>query len=109
MAAEVPGIDVIVGGHSHTLLAQPLFVSHSPSGDPHSVNGTPIVQDFQWAGTLGRLDLTLHRSADGKWAVENEGVKPDIEVENTPADLNHGKDAQLELVCACDISFTERV
>jgi 5'-nucleotidase / UDP-sugar diphosphatase len=70
LAAEVPGIDVIVGGHSHTLLPQPLFVSHAALGDPHSVNGTVIVQDFQWAGTLGRLDLTLHRSAAGKWAVE---------------------------------------
>ncbi len=70
LAREVPGIDVIVGGHSHTLLPQPLFVSHGPSGDPHSVNGTPIVQDFQWAGTLGRLDLTIHRSTNGHWAVE---------------------------------------
>jgi tricorn protease len=33
---------------------------------------------------------------DGKWAVENEGVAPDIEVENWPKDVIAGKDLQLE-------------
>ncbi|HEV2905409.1 MAG TPA: hypothetical protein VGW32_10185, partial [Pyrinomonadaceae bacterium] len=32
----------------------------------------------------------------GKWAVENEGVPPDIEVEYTPAEVNNGHDPQLE-------------
>ncbi|HEV7157557.1 MAG TPA: S41 family peptidase [Caulobacteraceae bacterium] len=32
----------------------------------------------------------------GQWAVENHGVDPDIEVENLPADLLAGHDAQLE-------------
>lgn len=33
---------------------------------------------------------------DGKWAVENEGVAPDIEVENWPRDVIAGHDLQLE-------------
>ena len=33
---------------------------------------------------------------DGKWAVENEGVAPDIDVENFPKDVIAGKDPQLE-------------
>lgn len=33
---------------------------------------------------------------DGKWAVENEGVAPDIEVENWPKDVVAGRDPQLE-------------
>ncbi len=33
---------------------------------------------------------------DGKWAVENEGVGPDVDVENWPKDVNAGHDAQLE-------------
>jgi len=33
---------------------------------------------------------------DSTWAVENHGVDPDIEVENQPADLLAGHDAQLE-------------
>jgi tricorn protease len=33
---------------------------------------------------------------DSQWAVENHGVDPDIEIENQPADLLAGHDAQLE-------------
>ena len=33
---------------------------------------------------------------DGKWAVENEGVAPDIDVENWPKDVIAGGDPQLE-------------
>ncbi len=33
---------------------------------------------------------------DDKWAVENEGVAPDIEVENWPKDMMAGRDAQLD-------------
>ena len=33
---------------------------------------------------------------DSVWAVENHGVDPDVEVENMPADLLAGHDAQLE-------------
>ena len=35
-------------------------------------------------------------SPDGKWIVENHGVDPDVEVEDYPADLLAGHDAQLE-------------
>ena len=35
-------------------------------------------------------------SADGRWAVENEGTAPDVDVENWPKDLVAGHDAQLE-------------
>jgi 5'-nucleotidase/UDP-sugar diphosphatase len=68
LAALVDGIDVIVGGHSHTMLPQPLFLANVPTL-PDSVNGTIIVQNFQWAGTLGRLNLTLRRSAEGRWTI----------------------------------------
>ncbi len=33
---------------------------------------------------------------DGKWAVENEGVAPDVDVENTPKEVIAGHDPQLE-------------
>ncbi len=33
---------------------------------------------------------------DGKWAVENEGVAPDVDVENWPKDVIAGHDPQLE-------------
>ena len=68
LATAVDGIDVIVGAHSHTMLLQPLFIANVPVS-PDSVNGTIIVQNFQWAGTLGRLNLTLRRSAEGRWTI----------------------------------------
>ena len=37
---------------------------------------------------------------DGRWAVENEGVAPDIDVENWPKDENAGHDPQLERAVA---------
>ena len=37
---------------------------------------------------------------DGKWAVENEGVAPDIDVENTPKEVIAGGDPQLERAVA---------
>lgn len=59
MAKEIPGIDLIVGGHSHSFVAKPKVVRQTDG-----VNQTLIVQDFQWAGTLGRLDMTLHFDAE---------------------------------------------
>jgi tricorn protease len=35
-------------------------------------------------------------TAEGKWAVENEGTTPDIDVENWPKDVIAGRDPQLE-------------
>lgn len=39
-------------------------------------------------------------SREGQFAVENEGVAPDIEVENWPKDVNAGHDPQLEKAVA---------
>jgi len=37
---------------------------------------------------------------NGKWAVENEGVAPDVDVENWPKDVIAGRDPQLERAVA---------
>ncbi|MCS7273642.1 MAG: bifunctional metallophosphatase/5'-nucleotidase [Fimbriimonadales bacterium] len=63
LAREVPGIDVIVGGHSHTRLAEPRFVEW-PQKSPVNLGGTIIVQAHQWGGELGRLDLLFWRDPD---------------------------------------------
>jgi 2',3'-cyclic-nucleotide 2'-phosphodiesterase (5'-nucleotidase family) len=60
LAREVPGIDVIVGGHSHTRLAEPRFVEWQQKA-PVNLGGTVIVQAHQWGGELGRLDLLFWR------------------------------------------------
>ena len=61
LAAAVSGIDVIVGGHSHTPLGPmpgamgpyPTVVT-SPSGQP-----VMVVSAWEWGKYLGRLDLTF--------------------------------------------------
>lgn len=69
----------------------------------------PLVGTRTWGGLVGTLgtpatidgggitapSLAFYDLA-GKWAVENEGVAPDIEVEYTPAEVIKGHDPQLE-------------
>jgi 5'-nucleotidase len=69
IAAAVPRIDVIVGGHSHSRLPSGKFVWHSETLEAGDINGTIIVQNHQWGGELGRLDLLLLRDATGRWRV----------------------------------------
>lgn len=86
LAKAVDGIDVIVGGHSHTLLgssedaagAYPT-VAQSPNG------GTVLVVSAQdWGRYLGRLDVTF--SADGK--VASYGGAPIYMDESIPEDAD---------------------
>ncbi|MCX7918878.1 MAG: 5'-nucleotidase C-terminal domain-containing protein [bacterium] len=50
LAEQVNGIDIIVGGHSHTKLL-----------NYQEVNRTIIVQALQWGLYLGRLDVTVEK------------------------------------------------
>jgi len=68
LAEQVPGIDAIIGGHSHTRLEHPVLVKHAPDSDPFSLDGTVIAQDFQWGGDLGEVDLTF-RKGDSGWTL----------------------------------------
>ncbi len=69
----------------------------------------PMVGTRTWGGLVGTLGvpqtidgggitapILAFYDLSGKWAVENEGVPPDIEVEYTPADVIKGHDPQLE-------------
>jgi len=67
LAAAVPGIDVIVGGHSHTRLPQGELVPWSSEPHLEAVNGTVLVQTGQWGTELGRLDLLFAKGTSGKW------------------------------------------
>lgn len=48
LAENTDGIDVIVGGHSHSMLEEPVYV-----------DGTVIVQAWNHGLVLGRLDITV--------------------------------------------------
>lgn len=59
LAKEVDGIDVIVGGHSHTQLNQPVIINTDENGaakDP-----TVIVQAYQYNEYLGTLDVEFDK------------------------------------------------
>ena len=69
----------------------------------------PLVGTRTWGGLVGIWDvpnlvdagaITAPRGGffnlDGQWDVENNGVAPDIEVEQTPLLLARGRDPQLE-------------
>jgi 5'-nucleotidase len=56
LAAKVPGIDVIVGGHSHTYLPQ-----------PRVVGGTIITQTRCWGEYVGRLDLEYREGSPASY------------------------------------------
>jgi len=55
LAKAVEGIDVIVGGHSHTTLAEPVLIK--TNAEP-----TIIVQTGQYADNLGTLDVTFDKN-----------------------------------------------
>lgn len=59
LAAQVDGIDVIVGGHSHTQLNEPVVVAKDGNGkekDP-----TVIVQAYQYNDYLGTVDVKFDK------------------------------------------------
>ncbi|MBD3107742.1 5'-nucleotidase C-terminal domain-containing protein [Bacillus sp. AGMB 02131] len=59
LAKEVDGIDIIVGGHSHTQLDQPVVIDEDENGatkDP-----TVIVQAYQYNEFLGTLDVEFDK------------------------------------------------
>jgi len=62
LAKKVKGIDLIIGGHSHTKLDKPLIV-----------NGIPIVQSGEFGQFVGRLSLIYSNS---KLTVENYKLIP---------------------------------
>jgi len=58
LASSVPGIDLIVGGHTHAALSEPRFVG-----------GTAIVRAGYWGRCLGKAEISLPVTP---------GARPDI-------------------------------
>ncbi len=66
IAQAVDGIDVIVGGHSHTLLDEYPTMAQSPNGQ-----NVPIVQAYAYSKYLGELSVTWDDNGN---VVEAEGA-----------------------------------
>jgi len=70
LAASVPGIDVIIGGDSHTWVPQPTLVKDTKQPGPTWwVGGTLVCQDGEWGKCVGKLDLALRRAEDSRLLV----------------------------------------
>ncbi|ARK22910.1 5'-nucleotidase C-terminal domain-containing protein [Sporosarcina ureae] len=60
LAQAVEGIDIIVGGHSHTKLSEPVIVDKKANGDQK--DPTVIVQADQYLTHLGTLDVEFDKN-----------------------------------------------
>lgn len=69
IASAIPGIDVIVGGHSHSRLPFGERIPFSEDVNVKAPRGTIVVQAHQWGGELGRLDLQFSRDEGAGWRV----------------------------------------
>jgi len=69
----------------------PLIGKRTWGGLVHTADTPPFVDGGSMIAPRGGFF-----TRDGKWAVENEGVGPDIDVENWPKDVIAGRDPQLE-------------
>ncbi len=100
LAARVKGIGVIIGGHTHTKLP-----------DPVPVNGTLIVQAWEYGKVLGVLDLTLDQgkiTAAAGWLVEINPEKDKDLRDRTIEALVTKYDRRLDAIQNQKIGYTRR-
>lgn len=85
LAKSVPGIDVILGGHTHTRLPHPIL---EPTGTPTAtcIGAVPIVQAFMWGSEMGATQVIFRRD-DATGAYSLMSCKGDlISIDNTIPD-----------------------
>jgi tricorn protease len=80
------------------------LIGKRTGGGVAGINGLPMLMDGSHVTIPGFRPWT---PAAG-WIIENEGVAPDIEVEQRPADLFAGKDTQLEKALEVVLKELER-
>lgn len=89
LAEQVPGLDAIVGGHSHTLFSN---VIEGAEKYPTTVNEVPIVSAYAYSKYLGHLVLTFDddgnlKSAGGEPILLDASVTPDPKIAARVAEL----------------------
>ncbi|MBO8163805.1 MAG: 5'-nucleotidase C-terminal domain-containing protein [Brevibacillus sp.] len=93
IAKNVDGIDLIIGGHSHT-----------PLRTPEKVNNTYIVQDWEYGKSLGRADLYYFNDElvafSGGLKEYDETVEADPEIEKLVQEVVAKIDEVMNVVIA---------
>ncbi len=92
LAKEIPSIDAIIGGDSHTWLPNPVPIkAANPVGPEWWIGGPIVCQDGEWGKCLGRLDLAVRKDNTGQYLVTryqakliniDASIKPAGDVEN---------------------------
>ncbi|MEZ0371427.1 MAG: bifunctional UDP-sugar hydrolase/5'-nucleotidase, partial [Candidatus Sericytochromatia bacterium] len=90
------GVDLIIGGHSHTLLEQPV-----------EVNGILIAQAAVGTDQIGRFDISVDDDSnsivDWKWQlvpINNQTCEPDLELESFIATYKEAVDRKYNRILA---------
>jgi 5'-nucleotidase/UDP-sugar diphosphatase len=80
LAKMVPGIDLIVDGHSHTYLKEPLYI-----------NNIPIVQAKQWGLYLGKGVMTIeNKKVTGfKWELVPVNIREKVKKADGSTELKY--------------------
>ena len=74
LAKQVPGIDVILFGHTHSQVAERI------------VSGVLLTQPRNWGGSLARIDLDVARGADNHWQIASKHSTVIPVTADTPVD-----------------------
>src|SRR5262245_41970893 len=74
IARQVPGVDVILMGHTHREVSALL------------VNGVLLTQANRWASHVARLDLYLEKNRDGRWQIFAKSARTIPVTEKTEID-----------------------
>ncbi|MBM1556117.1 5'-nucleotidase C-terminal domain-containing protein [Sulfitobacter mediterraneus] len=82
LAETLSGVDLIIGGHSHTLLSN--SSDRAAGSYPTEVNGVPIVQAYAYGKYLGVLDITFDDAGEVT-AISGDPVLLDASVAEDPA------------------------
>ena len=92
LAKAVPDIDIIVGGHTHTALQEPIAITNA-NGDK-----TLIVQAGQYGDYLGTLDVKFNPQGELYWnhgeliKIDPKTMKADKKAEAVLAPFKAGKE-----------------
>lgn len=102
IAAAVPGIDAIVGGHTHTLFSNTI---EGAAKYPTMVGTVPVVSAYAYSKYLGHLVLTFDdqgnlKSAGGEPILLDASVTPDPKIAARVAELAKPIQAVREKVVA---------
>src|SRR6185295_8809345 len=73
LATRVPGIDVIIGGHSHTRLNRPVLVRNAT---PNGYHGTVVAQAGYRGEFLGRTVLYFKGGRVARYSGQLLRVRP---------------------------------